>query len=218
MDQHNEGELRSEDGRCLVRYQWGPAIGSPTGAGGAAGGMPLPWIDVEGMDVDEGNGRVSVRIRNTGAAGWRDQDLSVELQSREGVSVGIYTWPNFVLEAGERTVLEQADMRLEAPFNACLVIDPYNDVVERGEEGGSTSHGPVCPQLPDAQPAEVIEHRAKQDLPGDDADDGRGHADARDGVADGGEHDQAEEAGAERVPGHAAPLADLAAADDAAEG
>jgi len=40
-------------------------------------------------------------------------------------------------------------MRLEAPFDACAEIDPYNAVVERGEEGGGSSHGPVCPQHPD---------------------------------------------------------------------
>ena len=102
------------------------------------------------MDVDETSGRVSVQIRNTGAAGWRDQNLSVELQSREGLSLGIYDWPDFTLEAGERTVLEHPDMRLAAPFDACVVIDPYDEVVERSEEGGVVRAWACVPrQLPD---------------------------------------------------------------------
>jgi hypothetical protein len=73
----------------------------------------------------------------------------VELQTRSGDSIGVYTWPEFVLETGQRTVLEQPDMRLEAPFDACVMIDPYDEMLEEFERSGAMIHFPICPQLPD---------------------------------------------------------------------
>ncbi len=154
LDQHNELELRSEDGRCLLTYEVAPAIGSPIGTGGDTTEAPLPRIDLEEFEVAEATGQVRLHIRNIGAAGWRDHDLSMELQSREGQSLGSYTWPDFVLEAGERTVLEKPEMLLASPFDACVLIDPYNEVQERNEASGYP-HGPDCPELPDLTISDV---------------------------------------------------------------
>ncbi|GAB4503520.1 MAG: hypothetical protein Fur0043_05120 [Anaerolineales bacterium] len=147
LDSHHEETLTSEDGRCRLTVQWGPAAGSPVGSG-LEGWEPAPWIRLEKMRVDE-SGVVRLDIRNTGTAAWPGRDLNIELQSREGVSLGVFTWPGFTLEAGQRTTLEHPDMRLAAPFDACVMIDPYNDVAEEYERSGGLWHFPVCPPLPD---------------------------------------------------------------------
>jgi LysM repeat protein len=151
LDRVHEGTLTSRvgsQGSCEVTYRLGPAFGSavsPTDTGEE----PLPWIDVEGMLVDEDTGQVHVNVRNTGSATWPFRDLTLELQSRNGLSLGSYTIPGFSLEPGQRTILENADMRLESPFDACVVVDPFNTVREEGEGAGGLSHTPFCPPLPD---------------------------------------------------------------------
>jgi hypothetical protein len=55
----------------------------------------------------------------------------------------------FVLEPGQRTVLESPEMRLAAPFDACVMIDPYDDMLEEYERSGKMYHTPFCPQRPD---------------------------------------------------------------------
>jgi len=147
FDSHNEGALLSEDGRCRVTYQWGPAAGSPVGPG-VEGWEPLPWISLEDFVVDEDSGRVQLHVRNIGQATWPGRDLNIELQTRDGISLGVYTWPRFVLQLGQRTVLEHPDMRLSAPFDACVVIDPYDDVWEEGDHVGLL-HTPICQPVPD---------------------------------------------------------------------
>ncbi len=148
FDEQNEGALTSEDGRCRVTYRWGPAAGSPVGSG-VPGWEPLPWIDVESFDIDETTGQVRINIRNNGTATWPWRDLDVELRNRDGTSLGIYTWEGFVLEPGQRTVLESPQMRVDAPFDACVLIDPYNSVLEEYERSGALYHNPICPRLPD---------------------------------------------------------------------
>ncbi|MDI6768646.1 MAG: LysM peptidoglycan-binding domain-containing protein [Anaerolineales bacterium] len=150
FDSHNEGTFISEDdrGRCHVTFQWGPTAGSPVGLG-VAGWEPLPWILLDDFVVNEDTGQVQLHIRNNGTATWPWRDLTIELQSREGLSLGIYTWPTFVLEPGQRAVLEHPDMRLAAPFDACVLIDPYNDFLEEPERSGAWVHRPICPSVPD---------------------------------------------------------------------
>ena len=40
-------------------------------------------------------------------------------------------------------------MRVDAPFDACVVIDPDNEVIEEFERSGAMIHNPVCPPIPD---------------------------------------------------------------------
>ncbi|MDZ4132722.1 MAG: Ig-like domain-containing protein [Dethiobacteria bacterium] len=148
FDQQNEGTLVAANGRCRVTYVWGPAFGSPVGSG-VEGWEPLPWIALEDFVVDENTGQVRLHVRNTGSATWPWRDLKIELLSRDGVSFGIYTWPEFVLESGQRTVLEHPDMRLDPPFDACVLIDPFDDVLEEYERSGAMIHSPICSPTPD---------------------------------------------------------------------
>ena len=64
------------------------------------------------------------------------------------------------------------------------------------------------------QPAETVEYHSNQHLTGDDGDDRCGYANARNHVADRGDHHQPKDAGDECVPWHAAPLSELSAADE----
>ena len=148
LDRETEGTIQSQDGRCEVTYRLGPAAGSPVGFGDASDGEALPWIDVEDIAFDEA-GNAHIHVRNTGTAAWPIHDLTVELQSREGLSLSIYTWPEFSLDPGQEKVLESPDMRLSAPLDACALIDPYNDVSEERELSGGRQHSPFCPDLPD---------------------------------------------------------------------
>lgn len=154
FDSLNEGSLVADNGRCRVSYVWGPAFGSPVGSG-VEGWEPLPWISLEDFVVDERTGQVQLHVRNTGSATWPWRDLKVELRSRDGVSFGVYTWPEFVLEAGQRTVLEHPDMRLDPPYDACVIIDPYDDVLEEYERSGAMTHTPICSPLSDLVITEV---------------------------------------------------------------
>jgi hypothetical protein len=148
LDRVHEGRLTSDNDRCRLTYSWGPAFGSPVGTG-IEGDLPLPWLSMTDFYVSEETGAVEIKLRNTGTATWPWKDLVVELQTRSGDSIGFYTWPEFVLETGEETTLTHPDMFLEAPFDACVVIDPYDDVPEGPERSGAMFHGPICAQLPD---------------------------------------------------------------------
>ncbi len=148
FDRQNEGTLVADNGRCQVSYVWGPAFGSLIGSG-VEGWEPLPWIDLEDFVVDDNTGQVKLHVRNTGSATWPWRDLKVELQNRDGSSIGVYTWPEFALEPGQRTILEHPSMRLEPPFDACVLIDPYDDVLEEPEHTGAMVHNAICSPVPD---------------------------------------------------------------------
>jgi hypothetical protein len=118
---------------------------------GAAGegGEPLPWLDMTDFYVNEATGAVDIEVRNGGTASWSSRDLHIELQTREGRSLGIFTWPDFALSPGEYATLRNPAMVISAPFDACVVIDPFDDVPEEFERSGAMYHNPICPQLPD---------------------------------------------------------------------
>lgn len=148
LDHHREGVLAAYNGRCQVRYVLGPAPGSQVGSG-VEGQKPLPWIILEdyGFEVDD-DGRVRLHVRNVGSASWPSRELKVELQNRDGTSIGVYTWPNFSLAPGQRTVLEHPSMILDPPYDACVLIDPYNEVLQERERRGA-GHFPICQPAPD---------------------------------------------------------------------
>ena len=148
LDTHHEIDFISENRLCSVAIQWGPAFGSPVGSG-IAGSEPLPWIQLEDLHINETNGAVQIDIRNTGPGTWARRDLKVELQTRSGESLGIFTWPDFTLEAGRRVVLENPDMRVDPPFDFCVLIDPFDDVLEEYERLEITFHRPGCMEEPD---------------------------------------------------------------------
>lgn len=147
FDEWHESVFTSENGRCRVTYRLGPAFGSPVGSG-IDGWEPLPWLEIEEIDIDSSTGRTQVHIRNTGTATWPWRDLDVAVQTRDGETIAIHTWLGFALDAGQSTVLE-IPTPLEPPYDACVVIDPDDQVVEEYERSGALVHNPVCPDLAD---------------------------------------------------------------------
>jgi hypothetical protein len=148
LDAHHEYDLVSRNGLCRVAVQFGPAFGSPVGSG-VAGEEPLPWIDVEDILFNDGHGDVHVRIRNTGTGAWFRRDLTVEFQTRDGVILDSFTYPDFTLEAGARTILGFSRDFGDEPIDGCILVDPLDEVLELHERSGTATHTPVCMPLPD---------------------------------------------------------------------
>jgi LysM repeat protein len=147
LDAHHEYDLVSRNGLCRVSVQFGPAFGSPVGSG-VAGEEPLPWIDVEDILFNDSTGTVHVPIRNTGTGGWVRRDLTVEFQTRNGVTLDTFTYPDFTLEAGARTILGFSRDFGHETIDGCILIDPLDQVLELHERSGA-NHTPVCLALPD---------------------------------------------------------------------
>ncbi|MBN1312938.1 MAG: LysM peptidoglycan-binding domain-containing protein [Anaerolineae bacterium] len=146
LSYYREGALMSDNGRCRVSFTRRPAFGSPIEA---SSGEPLPWIFVDKVEIDEGSGAVRIHVRNTGTAAWTMHDLQIDLQTRNGESLGRYIWPNFYLDVGEHATLGQPTMRVDVPYDACVVVDPNDAVREEYEVTGALFHLPECPLLPD---------------------------------------------------------------------
>ena len=131
--------------RCRVAYTLRPAPGAPVTEPGAP--PPLPLLRVENMSVQEPGGQLKLHLRNAGTATWPRKDLDVEVIRPTGESIGVHTWPELVLEPGERTVL-QTNLTPERPLNTCVILDPENRVTEDLEGIGETSRR-YCQPLPD---------------------------------------------------------------------
>lgn len=148
LDHIHEGTLTSDNERCRVAYRWGPAFDSPVGSG-LEGAVPLPWLQLTDLYISESTGEVEITLRNTWTATWPWKDLEIELLTRDGDSLGLFTWPEFVLEPGQETTLTHPGMVLDQPYDACVLIDPNDAVQEGPERTGVMFHQPICPTLPD---------------------------------------------------------------------
>ncbi len=149
LDELHENTLTSNNGRCRVTVRWEPTADSPRGSG-VAGYEPRPWINVDHISVDETTGMVVVDISNGGTGTWANRDLTIELRTRNGASLGYFTWSNFTLAPGDTTQLEREGLEVHTDqMDACIWIDPYDDVLEEYEQTGALFHGPVCSNRPD---------------------------------------------------------------------
>jgi hypothetical protein len=137
----------NDDTRCRIEYIIEPAPGSPVGVSG--GGLPLPWLDLTDVTLDEATDELQLHITNTGGAAWANHDLDVRVTDRDGQETGTHTWPEFYLDPLAEVVLQDPSLTAESPEAACVHLD-YNDrVLESLENSGMYSHGPLCPSLPD---------------------------------------------------------------------
>ena len=148
LDLHKQGSILSTNSRCRVTYNYGPAPGSPAG-GGAAGEVPLPWIEAYRVNVDEEAGSISIVVGNTGSAAWVGQPLELGLEYRNGIPIGVESYADFELAAGERMGLGTYRFTVSPPFDVCVTVDPNNLMTEYYEASGTRTHTRFCPNLPD---------------------------------------------------------------------
>ena len=153
LDHVHEGTLMSSNGRCQLKYWFGPAIGSPVGSG-EEGGEPLPDLYITELEVDADSGSVNIHLENIGTAAWPQRDLQIELLTRERESLGIYTWPDFYMERGSSIII-QTEMPLDDPNDLCALVDPNEMVPEAGETTNGFANHPICTKVPDLRIASV---------------------------------------------------------------
>lgn len=146
----------SDNRQCDVRFEIRPGPDSPVGVAGE-GGEPLPWLDWSGEQyshyVIEGadRGELTLGIRNTGTAGWSEQDLTIGLFTREGEFIRDVTIPDFDLPVGELEMVTHEDLRVPPPHDFCIHLDLYDEVLELHERTGNLTHTIECPDLPDLE-------------------------------------------------------------------
>jgi hypothetical protein len=78
-----------------------------------------------------------------------DRDLRIEMRSRDGESLGYAVFEDFNLAVGDTQILNNPLFDLDPPYDACVVIDPLDEVFEYYERNLILAHNPVCPDLPD---------------------------------------------------------------------
>ena len=135
--------------RCVVTYTVEPVFGSPVVESG--GLPPLPMLTVEKLTVREATGQLQIHIRNVGAATWPGKDLDIAVTWPDGSGIGGYTWPELVLQPGDRAILEDPDLvpAPHPPLGACVLLDPGNEVPEEDDRSPGWSRGRYCQPLPD---------------------------------------------------------------------
>ena len=148
LDGYHRDTIPSENGRCLVTFEFEPTADSPVGER-ATGREPLPWIDLASYYLDESTGTAHIAVQNTGTAAWVGRDLMIEMQTRDGRSLGIAVFDNVTLATGETMDLSHPLFELQPPYDACVVIDPLDEVLEYYESSGALVHMPICQPLPD---------------------------------------------------------------------
>lgn len=139
------------DDRCRVTYRVVPMSGPAVAAGEAPA---LPLLRVEGLTLGRDSGLLFIDVRNVGTADWARRDLTAAVERRSGAPIGVYTWPELDLEVGELAILSHPDLNHERPLDACVTLDPFNEVRDLNDRGAElgTVVGPLeqfCPPLPD---------------------------------------------------------------------
>ncbi len=141
--------VRSSDGRCDVRFEIRPGPDSPVGVRGE-GGEPLPWLEFAGYTLWEDTGAISLEIENTGTAGWSQRDLTVGIRTRDGDMIADWTHQALDIPVGHIANLH-TDSILSPPYDFCIILDPYDEVLELHERTGNIIHALECPELPDLE-------------------------------------------------------------------
>lgn len=121
---------------------------------------------VERLAVDESTGQLQIHVRNAGAGTWPAHTLEVAVTRPSGGGVGAYSWPDFFLPPGGRSILQHPDLEPERPMDVCLLLDPGNQVPEEDDRmEGVWRRPPYCPDLPDLTITGVRYDQEEQQLP-----------------------------------------------------
>jgi hypothetical protein len=138
-----------EGRKCQITYTIRPLGGSPFGSGDPDY-IPLPWLDVVGLELGNYEGNIVVSVRNTGSATWANQDLNINFYNRETTWHSSHFEREFVLEVGETKEIV-TDIRGLNFSQICAILDPNNIVLELHESTGALFHAttPYCQPSPD---------------------------------------------------------------------
>jgi hypothetical protein len=111
----------------------------------------LPWLTVDDVTMAEAN-QMRIHVRNDGRASWPSREVKAAIVRPNGEIVDTVSWPAIDLAPGETTILQTATMDFD-PLPVCVILDPDNEVEERGDrlesDGIMQSHPPSCMRLPD---------------------------------------------------------------------
>jgi len=99
--------------------------------------------------VDGDTGETTVEVQNTGTAEWPGRRLLIELQTRDGHSLGHFIFDDVEIPVGEYETVHIPRTTPDPLFDVCVVIDSMDEVLELYERSGGMTHYPICPLLPD---------------------------------------------------------------------
>jgi len=152
LDRAQSTSMRSNDLHCRLRYTVEPLGDTPVVEPGAL--PPLPLLAVTNLTVDEATGDLMIHIRNNGAAGWPAHDLDIALFTPSGTGIGAYTERDFFMEAGDSRVL-RSEVTPDPPLDACILLDPGNEIPEEDDRSPGWTRGRYCRDLPDLEITDV---------------------------------------------------------------
>jgi len=147
LDEPNEYGIESDNRRCSVKIRtW---LSPESRVGEPGGAPPLPWLVVEDVYLNPGDSIPRIDIRNDGDGTWQFQDITIEATSRGGEPYGQFTFPGRMIVPGETTTYYDESLAPSPLLDLCVLLDPNDEVLERGEFTGALVHHPFCPELPD---------------------------------------------------------------------
>ena len=86
---------------------------------------------------------------NFGTASWPGRTLTLELLTRDGVSLGQTVFEDVDIPTGETATFRIPRTTSGPLIDVCVLIDPNDQVMELYERSGALIHNPVCTDLPD---------------------------------------------------------------------
>jgi hypothetical protein len=155
LDGYHRESIDSENGRCRVTFEYEPTEDSPVGSRNL-GQEPLPWLTIEELDVYSNPDQTIIAVGNFGTASWPGRTLTLELQTREGVSLGQTVFEDVNIPIGETETFRIPRTTPGSLIDVCVLIDPNDQVLELYERSGALIHHPVCTDLPDMVVRDVI--------------------------------------------------------------
>ncbi|TFG38934.1 MAG: LysM domain-containing protein, partial [Candidatus Aminicenantes bacterium] len=155
MDGVHRESITSDNGRCRMTFEYEPTADSPVGER-YLGAEPLPWLEVVLLDVYSNPDETIVVVENSGTAGWPGRTLALELRTRDGHSLGSTIFEDVNIPTGGVETFHIPRTTPEPLIDVCVLVDPFDEVLELYERTGAMIHNPVCTNLPDVVVRDVI--------------------------------------------------------------
>jgi len=155
LDGYHRETLTSDNDRCRLVYEYEPTEDSPVGER-YLGAEPLPWLEVSGLDVYSDPDQTIVAVMNSGTASWPGRSLSLELQYRDGRSLGHFVFDDVDIPVGGYQTFFIPRTTVDPLIDVCVLVDSQDEVLELYERSGALVHQPFCTDLPDMEIEDVV--------------------------------------------------------------